>query len=144
MNGTIGMLTSLHDGRVGVRLDDGSSHDVEPIDWQDIRYALDEKTKTIVEEVAGTFIQFPLMPAWAVTIHKAQGLTLARVLVDLARGAFAEGQVYVALSRCQTMEGLSLRRPVRTAEVRCSEAARGFYEKIQARGSIRRLRGSEG
>lgn len=133
VNGTIGVLTSLHDGRVGVRLDDGTSHDVEPIEWQDIRYALDEKTKTIVEEVAGTFIQFPLMPAWAVTIHKAQGLTLARVLVDLARGAFAEGQVYVALSRCQTMEGLSLRRPVRTAEVRCSEAARGFYEKIRAR-----------
>lgn len=133
VNGTIGVLTSLHDGRVGVRLDDGTSHDVEPIEWQDIRYALDEKTKTIVEEVAGIFIQFPIMPAWAVTIHKAQGLTLARVLVDLARGAFAEGQVYVALSRCQTMEGLSLRRPVRTAEVRCSEAARGFYEKIRAR-----------
>jgi ATP-dependent DNA helicase PIF1 len=55
------------------------------------------------------------------------------VLVDLDRGAFAEGQVYVALSRCQTMEGLSLRRPVRANEVRCSEAARGFYEKIRAR-----------
>jgi hypothetical protein len=133
VNGTVGMVTSLHDGRVVVELDNGISHDVEPIEWQDIRYALDEKTKTIVEEVAGTFIQFPLMPAWAVTIHKAQGLTLARVLVDLARGAFAEGQVYVALSRCQTMEGLSLRRPVRAGEVRCSEAAKGFYEKIRAR-----------
>jgi len=133
VNGTVGMVTSLHDGRVVVELDNGISHDVEPIEWQDIRYALDEKTKTIVEEVAGTFIQFPLMPAWAVTIHKAQGLTLARVLVDLARGAFAEGQVYVALSRCQTMEGLSLRRPVRASEVRCSEAAKGFYERIRAR-----------
>jgi hypothetical protein len=133
VNGTVGVLKSLHDARVVVRLDDGTEHDVEPIEWQDIRYALDEKTRTIVEEVAGTFIQFPLMPAWAVTIHKAQGLTLARVMVDLARGAFAEGQVYVALSRCQTMEGLSLRRPVRASEVRCSEAARGFYEKIRAR-----------
>ena len=133
VNGTIGVLTSLHDARISVRLDDGTTHDVEPIEWQDIRYALDETTKTIVEEVVGTFIQFPIMPAWAVTIHKAQGLTLARVLVDLARGAFAEGQVYVALSRCQTMEGLSLRRAVRASEVRCSEAARGFYEKIRAR-----------
>jgi hypothetical protein len=133
VNGTIGMVTSLADDRVVVELDDGTEQDVEPVEWQDIRYALDEKTKTIVEEVAGTFIQFPLMPAWAVTIHKAQGLTLARVLVDLARGAFAEGQVYVALSRCQTMEGLSLRRPVRAGEVRCSEAAKGFYEKIRAR-----------
>jgi ATP-dependent DNA helicase PIF1 len=133
VNGTIGALTSLHDGRLEVRLDGGASHDVEPVEWQDIRYALDETTKTIIEEVAGTFIQFPIIPAWAVTIHKAQGLTLARVLVDLDRGAFAEGQVYVALSRCQTMEGLSLRRPVRANEVRCSEAARGFYEKIRAR-----------
>jgi ATP-dependent exoDNAse (exonuclease V) alpha subunit len=73
------------------------------------------------------------MPAWAVTIHKAQGLTLARVMVDLARGAFAEGQVYVALSRCQTIGGLSLRRAVRVHEVRCSEAARAFYEKVRSR-----------
>jgi ATP-dependent DNA helicase PIF1 len=87
-----------------------------------------------VDEVAGTFIQFPLMPAWAVTIHKAQGLTLARVMVDLARGAFYEGQVYVALSRCQTIGGLSLRRAVRVHEVRCSEAARAFYEKVRSRG----------
>ncbi len=133
VNGTIGVVSSLHNGKVCVRLDDGTSLDVEPIEWQEIHYALDEKTKKIVEEVAGTYVQLPLMPAWSVTIHKAQGLTLARVVVDLARGAFAEGQVYVALSRCQTMEGLSLRRAVRTTEIRCSEAARGFYEKIRVR-----------
>jgi ATP-dependent exoDNAse (exonuclease V) alpha subunit len=75
------------------------------------------------------------MPAWAVTIHKAQGLTLERVMVDLARGAFADGQVYVALSRCQSLEGLSLKRPVRVSEVRCSEAARAFYEKMRMRSS---------
>jgi ATP-dependent exoDNAse (exonuclease V) alpha subunit len=96
---------------------------------------LDEKTKAIVEEVAGVYRQFPLMPAWAVTIHKAQGLTLERVMVDLARGAFADGQVYVALSRCQSLEGLSLKRPVRVSEVRCSEAARAFYEKMRMRSS---------
>jgi hypothetical protein len=133
VNGTVGVVTSLHDAKVVVRLDDGTTHDVEPVEWQDIRYAVDEKTKVIVEEVAGTFVQFPLMPAWAVTIHKAQGLTLARVMVDLARGAFAEGQVYVALSRCQTMGGLSLRRAVRVHEVRCSEAARAFYGKVRSR-----------
>lgn len=133
VNGTIGVVESLTKDRVSVRLDDGDLHDVEPIEWEDIQYVLDEETKKIVEEVAGTYVQFPLMPAWAVTIHKAQGLTLARVLVDLARGAFAEGQVYVALSRCQTMEGLSLRRPVRVHEVRASEAAREFYEKIRSR-----------
>jgi ATP-dependent DNA helicase PIF1 len=98
-------------------------------------YALDEKTKEIVEEVAGVYRQFPLMPAWAVTIHKAQGLTLERVMVDLARGAFADGQVYVALSRCQSMDGLSLRRSVRLSEVRCSKAARAFYAKMRMRAS---------
>ena len=86
--------------------------------------------------MAGVYRQFPLMPAWAVTIHKAQGLTLERVMVDLARGAFADGQVYVALSRCQSMEGLSLRRSVRVSEVRCSEAARDFYNKIRIRGRV--------
>jgi ATP-dependent exoDNAse (exonuclease V) alpha subunit len=133
VNGTLGTVKSLHTGRITVELEDGAEYDVEPIEWQDVRYALDEKTKTIVEEVGGTYVQFPLMPAWAVTIHKAQGLTLARVDVDLSRGAFAEGQVYVALSRCQTIDGLSLRRPIRAWEVRCSEAAQRFYEKIRGR-----------
>jgi ATP-dependent DNA helicase PIF1 len=137
VNGTVGVVTSLHDDKVTVRLDDGTAQEVETIEWQDIRYGVDDKTKEIVDEVAGTFVQFPIMPAWAVTIHKAQGLTLARVMVDLARGAFAEGQVYVALSRCQTIGGLSLRRAVRVHEVRCSEAARLFYEKVRSRGQRR-------
>ncbi|MGZ8867471.1 MAG: ATP-dependent DNA helicase [Thermoanaerobaculia bacterium] len=131
VNGTLAVVMSLAAQSVGVRLEDGTSLEVEPMEWQDIEYAFDDKKKAIVEEVAGTYTQFPLMPAWAVTIHKAQGLTLASVMVDLHRGAFAEGQVYVALSRCQTMEGLSLRRPVRAFEVRCSEAARAFYRKMR-------------
>jgi len=139
VNGTLGEVKELRDAAVRVRLEDGISFEVERIEWQDIRYALreskegEESKKNIVEEVAGTYEQFPLMPAWAVTIHKAQGLTLAKVLVDLDRGAFAEGQVYVALSRCQTLEGLSLRRAVRLSEVRTSEAARGFYAKMRRR-----------
>ncbi|HVT43429.1 MAG TPA: DEAD/DEAH box helicase [Thermoanaerobaculia bacterium] len=132
VNGTTGIVTSLRTDAIGVRLEDGSEHEVERTEWQDIRYAFDAKAKTIAEEIAGTYVQFPLIPAWAVTIHKAQGLTLSRVMVDLDRGAFAEGQVYVALSRCQTIEGLSLRRAVRASEVRCSEAARSFYERIRA------------
>jgi ATP-dependent DNA helicase PIF1 len=132
VNGTLGTVEELHDKSVRVRVDDGSSFDVERIEWQDVRYGLNEE-KRIVEEVAGTYEQFPLMPAWAVTIHKAQGLTLSRVLVDLDRGAFAEGQVYVALSRCQTLDGLSLRRAVRSHEVRCSESARAFYARMRGR-----------
>ena len=78
----------------------------------------------------------PIVPSPAC---KAQGLTLKRVMVDLARGAFADGQVYVALSRCQSMEGLSLKRPVRVSEVRCSEAARSFYERMRMRGNRREV-----
>jgi len=131
VNGTLGTITAMHDKAVSVRLEDGTTFEVDPIEWQDIRYALREATddaakKTVVEEVAGTFIQFPLMLAWSVTI--------ARVLVDFDRGAFAEGQVYVALSRCQTLEGLSLRRPVRAFEVKTSEEARGFYARMRGRG----------
>ena len=133
VNGTIGIVKKLRDGSIIVQVDDGTELEVEIIEWEDVHYALDEKTDTVVEEVAGVYKQFPLMPAWAVTIHKAQGLTLERVMVDLARGAFADGQVYVALSRCQSMEGLSLKRSVRASEVRCSEAAKGFYEKIRMR-----------
>jgi ATP-dependent exoDNAse (exonuclease V), alpha subunit - helicase superfamily I member len=131
VNGTVGVVTGLHDDKIEVRLDDGTGHDVEIIEWEDVHYALDQETNVIVEEVAGVYRQFPLMPAWAVTIHKAQGLTLERVMVDLARGAFADGQVYVALSRCQSLEGLSLKRAVRVSEIRCSEAARAFYEKMR-------------
>lgn len=133
VNGTIGIVKELRDAAIVVEVDDGTEHEVEVIEWEDVQYALDEKTNTVVEAVAGVYRQFPLMPAWAVTIHKAQGLTLERVMVDLARGAFADGQVYVALSRCQSMEGLSLKRSVRVSEVRCSETAREFYEKIRVR-----------
>ena len=134
VNGTLGIVKSVEKGRVVVRLDDGATYEVEPVEWQDIRYTLDEETREIVDEVVGTYEQLPLMPAWAVTIHKAQGLTLDKVLVDLGRGAFAEGQVYVALSRCQTLDGLSLRRPLRPHEIRVSRPAHEFYAKIRRRG----------
>lgn len=134
VNGTVGIVDRMRDGSIAVRLTDGTVHEVEPVEWQNVRYSWAEKEKRIVDEVLGSFVQYPLMPAWSVTIHKAQGLTLARVAVDFGRGAFAEGQVYVALSRCETLEGLSLARPVRPHEVRCSTAAREFYAKMRRRG----------
>jgi ATP-dependent DNA helicase PIF1 len=131
VNGTVGIVDRMQDSSIAVKLADGVVHDVEVVEWQNLRYAWDESEKTIMEDVLGSFVQYPLMPAWSVTIHKAQGLTLARVAVDFGRGAFAEGQVYVALSRCQTLEGLSLARPVRAHEVRCSSEARSFYAKMR-------------
>lgn len=133
VNGTLGVVETLWEAAVGVRLENGDAVDVDTVEWENLVYSWDRESRKIVEEVLGSFIQFPLMPAWAVTIHKAQGLTLARVAVDFGRGAFAEGQVYVALSRCQSLEGLSLARAVRPHEVRCSDAARSFYARIRRR-----------
>ena len=80
---------------------------VEMAEWQNMKYTLDDETKEIQETVIGTFTQYPLKLAWAITIHKSQGLTFERAVID-ARDAFAHGQVYVALSRCRTLNGLVL------------------------------------
>ena len=131
VNGSLGTVVRTTKSSVKVRMPDGETHEVAPVTWEDRRYSYDEKDARIVQEVAGTFTQFPLMPAWAVTVHKAQGLTLAQVVVDLDRGAFAPGQVYVALSRCASLEGLSLRRPLRLHEVRCDPDALEFTRRIR-------------
>lgn len=105
-NGKIGVITDIDDGKIFVRCDDGDI-EVTRMVWENIRYREDEKTGKIDEEVLGTFTQYPLRLAWAVTIHKSQGLTFDKVIIDAAR-AFAAGQVYVALSRCRTLEGIVL------------------------------------
>lgn len=111
-NGKIGTVVSLGNNKIEVRgKDDGQIIFVEPEEWTNTRYTMDESTGEICEEVEGTFRQYPLKTAWAITIHKSQGLTFDRVIVD-ANAAFAHGQVYVALSRCKTFEGLVLSSPL--------------------------------
>ena len=114
-NGKIGVITDIDDGKIIVRCDDGDI-EVSRMTWENIRYREDEKTGRIDEEVLGTFTQYPLRLAWAVTIHKSQGLTFDRVIIDAAR-AFAAGQVYVALSRCRTLEGIVLSTPLNRVEL---------------------------
>ena len=114
-NGKIGVITDIDDGKIYVRCDDGDI-EVTRMIWENIRYREDEKTGKIEEEVLGTFTQYPLRLAWAVTIHKSQGLTFDKVIIDAAR-AFAAGQVYVALSRCRTLEGIVLSTPLDYVEL---------------------------
>lgn len=111
-NGKIGIVTHLSTGTIRVRCKDQYEEiEVKKSQWNNIRYKLEPDTGEITEEILGTFLQYPLRLAWANTIHKSQGLTFEKVIIDAER-AFALGQVYVALSRCTTLEGLILRSPV--------------------------------
>ena len=111
VNGSIGDIVALHDDYVEVRLDDGSEVEVEPYKWEVKQYVFDPKAGQLSSEPVGSFRQLPMRLAWAVTIHKSQGKTFDRVIVDTGRGMFAHGQAYVALSRCRTLEGMVLRKP---------------------------------
>ena len=111
VNGTMGRVVRLGKSTIEVDID-GRVVDVEPVEWEMVNYRYDREHRRVEAETVGTFRQFPLTVAYAVTIHKSQGKTFDRVVVDLTGGAFAHGQVYVALSRCRTLDGLVLRRPL--------------------------------
>lgn len=119
VNGTIGIIEGFDttEETLYVITDDGRRYDVKPESWRNIRYRYNEDKKEIEEEELGTFTQFPVRLAWAITIHKSQGLTFNRAMIDLTGGAFAGGQTYVALSRCTSLEGISLRKPISQSDV---------------------------
>ncbi len=127
VNGTVARISRCDEKRVFIDVD-GKEYEVEPAAWENRRYAYDQTEQKIVETIAGTFRQFPLRLAWALTIHKSQGLTLDKVYIDLGRGTFAHGQAYVALSRCRSMEGLALARPLKPSDILFDEAVTRYRE----------------
>ena len=130
-NGKIGKIISIGDDEIEVRCPgDSESIEVEKAEWQNAKYSLNETTQEIDEEVIGTFTQFPLKLAWAITIHKSQGLTFEKAIID-ARASFAHGQVYVALSRCKTLEGLVLSSPIADFSVKNDTTVIQFSDDVE-------------
>ena len=130
VNGTLGTVRALSRHQVTVEIN-GSSFMVEPNSWEQVRYRYDKKKDTISQQVVGTFKQMPMKLAWALTIHKSQGQTIERVYLDLAGGARAAGQTYVALSRCTSLEGLALSRPIFETDLIADVKALGYREALQ-------------
>lgn len=130
-NGKIGRITGIDEDFVYVLCPNESDPiAVHPEEWQNVKYVLNDNTQEIDEEVIGTFSQYPLKLAWAITIHKSQGLTFERAIIN-ARLSFAHGQVYVALSRCKTLEGLVLSEPISSSSVKNDDSVLRFTSEVE-------------
>ncbi len=130
-NGKIGRISRIKKDLIYVRCpDDDKDIVVGRAEWHNRKYSLDESSKEVKEELIGTFTQYPLKLAWAITIHKSQGLTFERVIID-AQAAFAHGQVYVALSRCKTFEGIVLRTPLIDRSIKTDMVVKNYTEEAQ-------------
>jgi hypothetical protein len=132
VNGSVAKVTEIDEDRVEVLLSKQNRKvEVRPNVWNQYEYRWSETTKQIEREVVGTYTQMPINLAWAMTIHKSQGLTLDEVHVDLGRGSFDTGQTYVALSRSRKIESLSLARPLQERDILIDLEARAFYDECR-------------
>ena len=140
VNGTIGVVNGfdLAEGTLYIITDDGRECSVKQDSWRNIRYTYNEEKKQIEEEELGTFTQFPVRLAWAITVHKSQGLTFSRAVIDFTGGVFAGGQTYVALSRCTSLEGIQLRKPISRADIFVRPEIVQFAERFNNRQAIER------
>jgi len=130
-NGMIGEVAAVNDaGMIVQGKDNGDEFQLLPEEWGNYKYVLNEETKEITEEIEGTFRQYPIRLAWAITIHKSQGLTFERAIID-ARNSFAHGQTYVALSRCKTLEGMVLESPLRREAIISDSTVDDFTKEVE-------------
>ena len=130
MNGTIGKIIRLNETEYG------SQYELEKEMWENIQYSYDEEKKAVVENVLGSFAQYPIKPAWALTVHKSQGLTFNNVVLDFADGAFTGGQTYVALSRCTSLEGIVLLKPLSERDIIVNPAVVDFSRQFNNQQAI--------
>ncbi len=130
-NGKIGKITHLSEDEIRV-ISPGETNEISvtPLLWENVKYSIDAKTAEIKEETEGTFEQIPLKTAWAITIHKSQGLTFEHAVID-AQASFAHGQVYVALSRCKTLEGMVLSSPIDERSIINDKRVNGFIHHVE-------------
>jgi len=117
VNGSLGKIKEIHDDELSILLETGKTVVVSRETWEQIEYSFDNETRKLTETVVGSFVQFPVKLAWAITIHKSQGLTFNNVILNMEGGAFAAGQLYVALSRCRTLEGIQLIQTIKPSDV---------------------------
>jgi ATP-dependent exoDNAse (exonuclease V) alpha subunit len=138
VNGTLGMVVDIsrEEGTtpfITVQLADGNVVEVGPHQWDMFEFRYDKERKSVESESIGSFTQYPLKLAWAMTIHKSQGKTFDNVILDIGRGTFAHGQLYVALSRCRALSGLILRRPLFSHHVITDASVSDFMSKSTLR-----------